>query len=103
LDLEGPGSVAVDAVYPLGTNGLGLPCGFSDAWYADVEVQPMLHGLALGDLLEGESGPSGRIHVLPGLISRHGTPPIIADQNLRQDAWVRVVDDDLVNSSDLSS
>jgi len=29
-DLEGPGSVAVDAAYPLGTKGLGLPDGCSD-------------------------------------------------------------------------
>ena len=29
-DLESPGSVAVDAAYPLGTKGLGLRGGFSD-------------------------------------------------------------------------
>jgi hypothetical protein len=51
-DLEGPGSVAVDTAHPLGTKGLCLIGSAGDVWHADVEVEPILHGLALWDLLE---------------------------------------------------
>jgi hypothetical protein len=36
----------------LGTKGLCLIGSAGDVWHADVEVEPILHGLALWDLLE---------------------------------------------------
>jgi hypothetical protein len=59
---------------PLGTKGLGLAGSFSEVWHAEVEVEPILHGLALGYLLEGEPSPSRWIHVMPRLISRARHP-----------------------------
>jgi hypothetical protein len=73
-DLEGPSSVALDAAYPLGTKDLGLPGSCNDVRHSDVEVKPILDDLGLGNLLEGESGPSRRIHVMPGLISSARRP-----------------------------
>ena len=99
-DLEGPGSVAVDTAHPSGTKGLCLSASVSDVWHADVEVEPILHGLALWDLLESKAGPSRRIHIVPELIPRIRRPTQHRRPELGQDLGVRAVDDDLVNPSD---